>query len=121
MSKSRGNTVDPWTVISTHGVDAIRLFLMASSQVWLPRRFDEDGIRETAGRFLITFKNIYSGIFALYANYGWALSARRSYSARPIAHSIDRWVTLAPSRRVEQTNATTLLTNSSMPPLLSVL
>jgi isoleucyl-tRNA synthetase len=90
MSKSRGNTVDPWLVIQTHGVDAIRLFLMASSQVWLPRRFDEEAIRETVGRFLITFKNVYSGIFALYANFGWEPSADDpSVDARP---AIDRWV-----------------------------
>ena len=100
MSKSRGNTVDPWTVIGTHGVDAIRLFLIASSQVWLPRRFDEDGIRETVGRFLITFKNVYSGIFALYANFGWAPSADDPLVAdRPL---IDRWV-LSRLATVEQT------------------
>jgi isoleucyl-tRNA synthetase len=36
------------------------LFLMASSQVWVPRRFDESVIRETAGRFLVTLRNVYS-------------------------------------------------------------
>ena len=35
------------------------------------RRFDEAGIRELAGRFLRTLKNIYSGMFAQYANFGW--------------------------------------------------
>lgn len=90
MSKSRGNTVDPWTVIATHGVDAIRLFLIASSQVWMPRRFDEDAIRETVGRMLLTFKNVYSGIFALYANFGWSPSSADPAPAdRPL---IDRWV-----------------------------
>jgi isoleucyl-tRNA synthetase len=90
MSKSRGNTVDPWAVIERHGVDAVRIFLTASSQVWLPRRFDEDAIRETAGRFLVTFKNVYSGIFALYANFGWAPSHDDPAPAdRP---SIDRWI-----------------------------
>ena len=46
MSKSRGNIVDPWAVIARHGADAVRLFLIASSQVWVPRRFDESVIRE---------------------------------------------------------------------------
>jgi isoleucyl-tRNA synthetase len=27
-------------VMERHGADAVRLFLMASSQVWVPRRFD---------------------------------------------------------------------------------
>ncbi len=90
MSKSRGNTVDPHAVMQRHGADAVRLFLMSSSQVWVPRRFDEAVIRETAGRFLVTLRNIYSGIFAQYANFGWAPSAADpAVAARPV---LDRWV-----------------------------
>ena len=90
MSKSRGNAVDPWEVIERHGVDAIRLFFVASSNVWVPRRFDERVIREQAGRFLLTFKNIYSGIFAQYANFGWMPSeADPPVERRP---PLDRWV-----------------------------
>ncbi|MDQ8154689.1 MAG: isoleucine--tRNA ligase [Gemmatimonadota bacterium] len=90
MSKTRGNTVDPWSVIERHGADAVRLFLVASSQVWVPRRFDEQVIRETAGRFLVTLKNVYSGIFAQYANFGWSPSAADPAVAdRPL---LDRWV-----------------------------
>jgi isoleucyl-tRNA synthetase len=90
MSKSRGNAVDPWTVIGEHGADAIRFFLIESSQVWVPRRFDEQGIRDSAGRLLITLKNTYDGIFAQYANFGWAPSALDPAPAdRPL---LDRWV-----------------------------
>ncbi|MEO8194174.1 MAG: isoleucine--tRNA ligase [Gemmatimonadales bacterium] len=90
MSKSRGNVVDPWTVLAAYGADAVRLFFVASSQVWVPRRFDEAAIRDTAGRFLLTFKNVYSGIFALYANFGWEPSdADPAPAERP---AIDRWI-----------------------------
>ncbi len=90
MSKSVGNVVDPWAVIERHGVDAVRLFLVASSNVWVPRRFDERLIRELAGRFLLTLKNIYSGIFAQYANFGWTPSELDPPVAeRPL---IDRWM-----------------------------
>jgi isoleucyl-tRNA synthetase len=90
MSKSRGNVVDPWMVIERYGVDAVRLFLVASSNVWVPRRFDERVIREQAGRFLLTFKNIYSGIFAQYANFGWTPSDQDPpVGGRP---PLDRWV-----------------------------
>ncbi len=90
MSKSRGNTVNPRGVMEKHGADAVRLFLMASSQVWVPRRFDEAVIRETAGRFLVTLRNVYSGIFAQYANFGWEPSAADPrVAARPV---LDRWV-----------------------------
>ena len=90
MSKSRGNVVDPWAVIARHGADATRLFLLLASQVWLPRRFDEGQIRETAGRFLVTLKNVYNGIFAQYANFGWTPSAADPVVAeRPL---LDRWI-----------------------------
>ena len=90
MSKSRGNIVDPWTVIERHGVDAVRLFFVASSNVWVPRAFDERVLVEQAGRFLRTFKNVYSGIFAQYANFGWSPSDQDpALSSRPV---IDRWM-----------------------------
>jgi isoleucyl-tRNA synthetase len=90
MSKSRGNVVDPWAVFSRHGVDAVRLFLVSSTKVWEPRSFDENLIRQGAGRFLLTLKNIYSGMFAQYANFGWSPSAADPAPAdRPL---LDRWI-----------------------------
>ena len=90
MSKRLGNIVDPSTVLPRHGADAVRLFLTTSSQIWMPRRFDEAGIRDTAGRFLLTFKNVYTGIFAEYANFGWQPSGEDPAPAdRPL---VDRWV-----------------------------
>ena len=72
------------------GADAVRLFLTTSSQLWTSRRFDEAGIRDTAGRFLLTFKNVYTGIFAEYANFGWSPSGKDpAPKDRPL---LDRWV-----------------------------
>ena len=99
MSKSRGNIVEPWGVIERHGVDATRLFLLSSSKVWEPRSFDESQIRAGAGRFLVTLRNIYGGMFARYANFGWAPSAADpAVAARPV---LDRWV-LSRLRSVER-------------------
>ncbi len=90
MSKSRGNVVDPFAVVARHGADAVRLFLVASSALGVPKRFDENGIRETASGFLVTLRNVYSGIFAQYANYGWTPDAPAPVvEARP---AMDRWV-----------------------------
>ena len=90
MSKSRGNIVNPWEVVPRHGADAVRLFLVLSSQVWVPRRFDEHAIRETAGRFLVTLKNVYHGIFRQFANFGWAPGPLDPAIAdRPL---LDRWI-----------------------------
>jgi isoleucyl-tRNA synthetase len=90
MSKRLGNVVDPWGVIARHGADAVRLFLIASSQVWVPRRFDEESIREMSGRFLLTLRNTYSGMFAQYANFGWEPSDHDpAPEDRP---PLDRWI-----------------------------
>jgi isoleucyl-tRNA synthetase len=90
MSKRLGNIIDPASVIPLYGADAVRLFLTTSSQLWTPRRFDEAGIRDTAGRFLLTFKNVYTGIFAEYANFGWAPSDKDPAPRdRPL---LDKWV-----------------------------
>jgi len=90
MSKSRGNAVEPMAVMERHGADAVRLFLVTASQVWKPRSFDEAIIRGTAGRFLVTFKNLYSGVFAQYANFGWSPSP--ADPARADRAAVDRWV-----------------------------
>jgi len=90
MSKRLGNIIDPASVIPRYGADAVRLFLTTSSQLWTPRRFDEAGIRDTAGRFLLTFKNVYTGIFAEYANFGWSPSDKDpAPQNRP---PLDRWI-----------------------------
>jgi isoleucyl-tRNA synthetase len=90
MSKRLGNIIDPASVIPRYGADAVRLFLTTSSQLWTPRRFDEAGIRDTAGRFLLTFKNVYTGIFAEYANFGWSPSDKDpAPQKRP---ALDRWI-----------------------------
>lgn len=85
MSKSRGNAVDPWQVIRTHGADAARLYLLLSSQVWLPTRFDERQLAETAGGFLNTLRHSYQ-FFALYAG---SADTARPVVERPLA---DRWI-----------------------------
>ena len=90
MSKHVGNIVEPGKVLPRHGADAVRLSLISSSQLWMPRRFDEAGIRDTAGRFLLTLKNVYTGIFAEYANFGWRPGDKDPAPAeRPL---LDRWI-----------------------------
>ena len=87
MSKSRGNAVDPWEVVREFGADAVRLYLLASSQVWLPKRFDGRSIPETAGGFLNTLRNTY-GFLAAYAG-DWSAERAPAAASRPAA---DRWV-----------------------------
>ncbi len=87
MSKTRGNVVDPWEVIEAFGADTIRLYLLGSSQVALPKRFDRRTIPEVAGGFLETLRSSYD-FFQLYAEAG-ALKTAPPVAERPLA---DRWI-----------------------------
>ena len=67
MHKSRGNAVSPFECIEKYGADAIRFYLMHTSPVWTPIKFDEDGVKEINSKFFNTLKNTYA-FFAMYAN-----------------------------------------------------
>ncbi|WP_195939852.1 isoleucine--tRNA ligase [Romboutsia sp. 1001713B170131_170501_G6] len=67
MSKSRGNTVNPFELFDQYGADALRWYLLYVSPPWTPTRFDVDGLKEVQSKFLGTMKNVYN-FFALYAN-----------------------------------------------------
>ena len=67
MSKSKGNTVDPWDAIEEFGSDALRWYLIVSSNPWMPKRYDPEGVREAARKFFDTALNTYR-FFSLYAN-----------------------------------------------------
>jgi len=84
MAKSRGNAVDPGELISAFGADTIRLYLLASSEVWKPKRFDRRVIPEVAGGFLNTLRNAY----AFLALYGTAEAVPPEGSRS----RIDRWL-----------------------------
>jgi isoleucyl-tRNA synthetase len=90
MSKSRGNTVDPFAVLAIYGADTARWYLITTSPPWRPTMFDEDGLAEVQRKFFGTLVNTYA-FFALYANVdgfrydGATVPAGR----RP---EIDRWI-----------------------------
>ena len=67
MSKSRGNVVDPWDVISAHGADAFRWYYLTSQQPWAGYRFSVETVGESVRQFLLTLWNTYS-FWVLYAN-----------------------------------------------------
>jgi isoleucyl-tRNA synthetase len=85
MSKTKGNVADPWAAIRDFGADTVRLYLLASSQVWAPRRFDARGIAEQ-GAFLNTLRSTYR-FFSLYAG-DWTPGA----GGNAPRSTLDRWV-----------------------------
>jgi isoleucyl-tRNA synthetase len=91
MSKSRGNVVDPWEAIGDHGADVIRYYLISSSNPWIPKRWDPEGLREVDRKLFATLRNTYR-FFAMYANLeGWTHAApgARPWQERSV---LDRWL-----------------------------
>jgi isoleucyl-tRNA synthetase len=90
MSKSKGNTVDPFMLFNKYGADATRWYLITNSPPWRPTLFDEEGLIEVQRKFFGTLLNTYS-FFALYANIDEFKFSEDlvDYKQRP---EIDRWV-----------------------------
>ena len=90
MSKSRGNTVNPFEIIEKYGADPLRWYLLTVSPPWLPTRFDEEGIGEVIRKFFGTLNNVYS-FFALYANID-RFTAKEKLISMEQRPQIDRWI-----------------------------
>jgi isoleucyl-tRNA synthetase len=90
MSKSKGNTVEPFEVIQEYGADTVRWYMMSNSSPWENLRFSKDGLHETQRKFFNTIVNTYS-FFAMYANID-----EFNYSGSQIAVAdrieMDRWI-----------------------------
>lgn len=90
MSKSKGNTVDPFKLFDEYGADVLRWYLIYVSPPWTPTKFDEDGLKEVESKFFRSIRNVYN-FFSLYANTD-EVDPREfniPYENRP---EIDRWI-----------------------------
>ena len=67
MHKSKGNAVEPFTIMHKYGADTVRWYLPYVSPTWTPLKFDEEGLKEVHSKFFNPFKNTYS-FFSMYAN-----------------------------------------------------
>ena len=67
MHKSRGNAIEPFSIIEEYGADAVRFYMLNASPVWTPLRFDEEGVKDVNSKILGTLKNTYT-FFEMYAN-----------------------------------------------------
>lgn len=67
MSKSVGNIINPVEIMTQYGADTIRFYMLYTSPVWTPLRFDENGVKEVYSKYVSTLKNAYS-FFEMYAN-----------------------------------------------------
>jgi isoleucyl-tRNA synthetase len=90
MSKSKGNAVDPFDALNTHGADAIRWYFYENSAPWLPNRFHDKAVTEGQRKFMGTIWNTYA-FFVLYANIDSFDASKYTleYDKLPV---MDKWV-----------------------------
>ena len=90
MSKSKGNTVEPWQVLDTYGADAFRWYFFTSKQPWDGYRFSAEAIGEGVRLFL---KQLWSTYF-FYVLYAHASADQLGQAPTPAAEpedDLDRW------------------------------
>ena len=67
MSKTKGNAVNPWSVLEQQGADALRWYLFTAAPAGVARRFSSGLVQDTVRQFLLTLWNTFS-FFVTYAN-----------------------------------------------------
>lgn len=89
MSKSKGNIVDPWSVLNANGADAFRWYLYTASPPGNSRRFSVDLVGEVVRNFTLPLWNTYS-FFVTYANLAkWRPGTELPSSA---LGPLDKWI-----------------------------
>ena len=88
MSKSKGNIIEPWTVVNEYGADALRWYMLSSVPGENTHRFSLQVLSETMRRHLLTLWNTYS-FFVLYANIDGFVPGK---DAPRQLSELDRWI-----------------------------
>jgi isoleucyl-tRNA synthetase len=103
MSKSKGNVIDPWTVINSYGADALRWHMLVSTPGEDNHRFSSKLLEETMRKFLFTLWNTYS-FFVLYAKVDRFVPqpAMADRMQQETLREMDRWIISELNRLVRE-------------------
>lgn len=85
MSKSKGNVVDFWEMIKRYGSDAVRWYLYTINQPGEPKRFDEQGLKESSRAF-ITLLNVVN-FYRMFAS-----NKVEDLKEKDLTNVLDKWI-----------------------------
>ncbi len=87
MSKSKGNIVGPWEMMSKHGVDAIRWYFYTVNPPGEPKKFDEAELSKSSRQFFTILYNSYV-FWRTYAD----RNAKYKISNTKYSNVLDEWI-----------------------------
>jgi isoleucyl-tRNA synthetase len=100
MSKSKGNIVEPRSVIDAYGVDAVRWYFYTATPAGEPKNFDEQEVLKAARRYHLVLWNSY----VFFDTYG----PKKRVLTKPIGKKksvLDRWIISRLEEVIEEVTA----------------
>jgi isoleucyl-tRNA synthetase len=91
MSKSVGNVIDPWEILTTRGADPLRWWMFSQGSPWTPTRVSFEAIDASMRDALLTLWNTWS-FFTTYAALNGFDPADPSVPAPAERSMLDRWM-----------------------------
>jgi isoleucyl-tRNA synthetase len=91
MSKSRGNIVNPWTIMNAEGADAARWYMYTAAPPGDSRRFSAGLVKDVISGFYLTLWNTYS-FFVSYARLDFADASQLLNAKLEVRPELDRWI-----------------------------
>jgi isoleucyl-tRNA synthetase len=91
MSKSVGNVIDPWEILTTRGADPLRWWMFSQGSPWTPTRVSFEAIDASMRDALLTLWNTWS-FFTTYAELNGFDPADAAVPAPADRTELDRWM-----------------------------